>query len=283
MAWPGSIKPGQQLFDILGPPQIGWQHRRGEPNGRRITGTSIANSWPLYLDRAYARLDPTLRRMTVANDPFATLVVNQIGMALDEGVDLSLDGLHQHPSRSFPQNTEQRIIFDNPTWSRQTNNITLIHGVSFQTVTSTITKDTPPNYAYTKLSFNPHPHSGGSYQGKSASTRQIEKGCAGVYWLGRRVFKSQIHRMKCKWEYQLREALGPSSDDRRLALRCKASTVVGLVRKTGLVTPVDLRLSRFCPLSDRRIAALEPGLNLRFAAFGGAAHRMLRAKAQRFS
>jgi hypothetical protein len=66
-----------------------------------------------------------------------------------------LDGLHQHPSRPFPKNAEQRVIFDNPTWSRQTNNITLIHGVSFQTVTFSITKDTPPNYAYTKLSFSP--------------------------------------------------------------------------------------------------------------------------------
>ncbi|MGI9504415.1 MAG: hypothetical protein ACR2RE_15310, partial [Geminicoccaceae bacterium] len=41
------------------------------------------------------------------------------------------------------------------TWSRLTNNITLIHGVSFHKVTSTITKDTPPNYAYTKLSSSP--------------------------------------------------------------------------------------------------------------------------------
>ena len=87
-----------------------------------------------------------------------------------------MDGLHQHPSRSFPENAEQRIIFDNPTWSRQTKNNTLFHGVSFQMVISSITKDTPPNYAYTKLSSSPGV--GGEWvkdgQGEETKKEEIE-------------------------------------------------------------------------------------------------------------
>ena len=60
------------------------------------------------------------------------MIVDQIGMAFDKNIDLSLDGLHQHPTRSLTENTKQRIILDKPTWPWKANNITLIHGVSFQ-------------------------------------------------------------------------------------------------------------------------------------------------------
>jgi hypothetical protein len=76
-------------------------------------------------------------------------------MAFDKDIDLGLNSLHQHPSRALTKNAEQRIIFDNPAWPRQTNNITLVHGVSFQKVISSITKDTPPNLSSTKFSYSP--------------------------------------------------------------------------------------------------------------------------------
>jgi len=76
-------------------------------------------------------------------------------MAFDKGIDLGLNGLHQHPTRTLTQKAKQRIIFDNTAWSRQTDNGIFSHGVSFQKVISSITKDTPPKPSSTKFSYSP--------------------------------------------------------------------------------------------------------------------------------
>jgi hypothetical protein len=49
-------------------------------------------------------------------------------MALDEAVDLGLNGLHQHPTSTLAQQTKQRVILDDPAWSRQADNGILLHG-----------------------------------------------------------------------------------------------------------------------------------------------------------
>ena len=95
--------------------------------------------------------------MTVTNNPFAALLVDQIGMDFDKDIDLGLNSLHQHPTRTLTQKAKQRIVFDNTAWSRQADNGIVSHGVSFQTVISSITKDTPPKPSSTKFSYSPRP------------------------------------------------------------------------------------------------------------------------------
>ena len=47
--------------------------------------------------------------------------------------------------------------------------------------------------------------------------------------------------------HALREARSRTSDDRRLASRREAAAIVGLVRKPGLIGPLDLGFSRPLP------------------------------------
>ena len=125
------IEPGQQFLDILGSPQISRQHRRREPDRWRIAGATVTNARPLDLDWSDTCLDPALGRVTIANNPLAALIVDQIAMAFNKGIDLGLNGLHQHPSRALAQKAKQRIIFNNTTWPRQADNGIFSHGVSF--------------------------------------------------------------------------------------------------------------------------------------------------------
>jgi hypothetical protein len=47
-----------------------------------------------------------------------------------EGLDLSLDRLHQHPPRALAQHGQQRIVRNARSWPRQLNNSILLHSVS---------------------------------------------------------------------------------------------------------------------------------------------------------
>jgi hypothetical protein len=69
--------------------------------------------------------------MAIAHNALAALIVNKIGMAFDKGIDLGLNGLHQHPPRALAQKANQWIILDDPAWSRQADNGIFSNGVSF--------------------------------------------------------------------------------------------------------------------------------------------------------
>jgi hypothetical protein len=66
--------------------------------------------------------------MAVAQDTAAAFIVNQIGMRVDKDVDLGLNSLHQHAPSALAQQAKQRIILDDPAWSRQADNGILLHG-----------------------------------------------------------------------------------------------------------------------------------------------------------
>jgi hypothetical protein len=68
--------------------------------------------------------------MPVAHGTPAALFVAQPGMGGEEGLDLGLDRLHQHPPGAFAQHRQQRVVRDARSWSRQGDNGILLHGVS---------------------------------------------------------------------------------------------------------------------------------------------------------
>ena len=75
--------------------------------------------------------------------------------------------------------------------------------------------------------------------------------------------------------HALREARSRTSDDRRLASRREAAAIVGLVRKPGLIGPLDLGFLGLCPLGERWIARLQPLFDVGLAPLGCPLHRAL--------
>jgi hypothetical protein len=66
----------------------------------------------------------------VAHDPTSAAAVLELGLRREERLDLGLDRLLQHPTRSRPQHLEQRIVLDAATCPRQPNDGIFLHGVS---------------------------------------------------------------------------------------------------------------------------------------------------------
>jgi hypothetical protein len=75
------VQPRQQLLDVPGAAQIGWQHGRAEANARGVASTAIMHARPANLDRADPGLDLTARRVAVAHQAPASLVIDQSLMA----------------------------------------------------------------------------------------------------------------------------------------------------------------------------------------------------------
>src|SRR5947209_5503367 len=151
---PLQVEPGQELLEVPGPPQVGRQDRRAEPDRLAARGsTAVADLGPAHLERADAGLDLPLGGMPVAHQATTTLLVQEPGMAGKERLDLGLDRLHQHPPGAIPQHGQQRVVGDARSWSRPGHNAILVHGVSSR-VTSTITEDTPPPIPATKFGYS---------------------------------------------------------------------------------------------------------------------------------
>ena len=68
--------------------------------------------------------------MAVADEAPAPVIVDQLGVGGEERRHLGLDRLRQHAARALAQDGQQRIVPDGPTWPRQPNDGTLLHGVS---------------------------------------------------------------------------------------------------------------------------------------------------------
>jgi hypothetical protein len=125
------VEPGQQLLDVLRPPQERRQHLRGEADA--LTAGAIATVTHLgapHLDRADAGLDLTLGCVTVAHHPPPTATVLELRVRREERFDLGLDHLLQHLSGSRSQHLEQRIVHHARAWARQPNDGIFLHGVS---------------------------------------------------------------------------------------------------------------------------------------------------------
>ena len=137
------VEPRQELLEVPGPPQVGWQDRRGEADRSRAAVAAVADPRAAHLDRADPGLNLPLGGMAVAHQPAPAPLVHKPSMSYEERFDLGLDRLRQHPPSTLAQHAQQRIVRDARSWPRQRNNPILLHGVSFQ-VTSTITEDTPP-------------------------------------------------------------------------------------------------------------------------------------------
>jgi hypothetical protein len=145
------IEPGQQLFDVPGPPKERRQDLRGEADALAIGAVAaVAELRPAHRDRANPGLNLALGRVPITDHAAPTMRVLELGVRAEKSLDLGLDHLLQHPPRPIPQHQQQRIIGDTRPWPRQTNNGIPLHGVSFR-VTSNITKDTPPQPSSTKF------------------------------------------------------------------------------------------------------------------------------------
>jgi hypothetical protein len=126
------VQPGQQLLDVPGAPQVGWQHRGGETDALAlIVRAAVANPRPLDLDRADPGRQRSLRRMAVAHQAPSPRLVVPVGMHREKVRNLGLDRQAQHLPRPFTQDREQRVVLDGPSWPRQLNDGILFHGVSF--------------------------------------------------------------------------------------------------------------------------------------------------------
>ena len=66
----------------------------------------------------------------MANNPPATIAIEQISVPRDEGRDLRLDRVRKKLTRPEPRDLRQGILRKR-SWSAKLNNIILFHGVSF--------------------------------------------------------------------------------------------------------------------------------------------------------
>jgi hypothetical protein len=124
------VQPGQEFLERAGPAQVARQDRRGEPDpgvgGRR---TAIAHPRLTDYDRPDPGLDLPLRQEPVAHQAPAAGIVDQLGMAREERLDLGLDRLGQQRARPVPQHLGQRIL-PSIVWAAEADHVILVHGVS---------------------------------------------------------------------------------------------------------------------------------------------------------
>ena len=102
------VKPGQQVLDRLGPPQIGRQDRRGELQPIAVW-CPIPNARNLYRNRTDPGLHLTLGQMTVTDQTAATRRIGLIGMGSEKHVQLRLDRLRDQLPRKVAQQIRQRV------------------------------------------------------------------------------------------------------------------------------------------------------------------------------
>ncbi|HET6469315.1 MAG TPA: hypothetical protein VFG43_13160 [Geminicoccaceae bacterium] len=120
----------------------------GEPDRLVALGTTaVADLGPTDREGADPGLDLPLGRVPVAHQAASALLVQEPGMSGEERLDLGLDRLHQHAPGAILQHRQQRVVRDARSWSRQGDNVILLHGVSSR-VTSSITD----GYATSRLS-----------------------------------------------------------------------------------------------------------------------------------
>ena len=144
------VEPGQELLDVLGPPQERRQHLRGEADPlAAFAVTAVAHFRSAHLDRSDAGLDLALGRVPVAHDAAPAAVVLELGVRREERLDHRPSGRRtirlakrcrpvgrqpRPPAAAYDapraQHLEQRIVLDAATCPRQPNDGIFLHGVS---------------------------------------------------------------------------------------------------------------------------------------------------------
>jgi hypothetical protein len=103
------VEPGQQPLQALGLPQVRRQDGRGE-RLPLVGGPAVTHPRLLDLDGADAGLDGPLGQAAVADDLAASLVVPEVGVVVDPGGDLGLDGLGQEASSPVPEQVGEHVL-----------------------------------------------------------------------------------------------------------------------------------------------------------------------------
>jgi hypothetical protein len=106
---PLQVEPGDQLLQAPGAAEVGRQDGGGEllPLARR---SPIVDPRLLDFDVAESGLDGASGEVAVADDLLATGVVLVVGVGVDVGGDLGLDGLGQHPPGPVPEQVGQDVV-----------------------------------------------------------------------------------------------------------------------------------------------------------------------------
>src|SRR4051812_8506277 len=122
------IEDRDQNLEALRAARVGRQDRGCEPDAALTSPGAVANARRAHGNRAKAGQDRALGSMAMAHQPLAAILGLLVGMAAEEGCDLSLDGLRQQGSRALAQNFGERV--GELCWLDQLDDIILGHGVS---------------------------------------------------------------------------------------------------------------------------------------------------------
>ena len=123
---PLQVQPRQQLFDHLGPSQIGRQDRRGEAQ----RPGPIPHPRCLHRHRADAGLDRAFGQLAVAYQTRPTSGIQLVGMPGQELGHLRFNRLRQQRPSSLSQHFGQRVPnLVRHRWILQRENVIVTHGV----------------------------------------------------------------------------------------------------------------------------------------------------------
>jgi hypothetical protein len=100
---------GDQLVQAPGPTQVGGQDGRGELLPL-LWGPSVVNPGLLDLDLADAGLDGPLGEVAVADDLPPPGVILEVGVGVDPGGDLGLDGPGEHPAGPVAEDLGEDVL-----------------------------------------------------------------------------------------------------------------------------------------------------------------------------
>ena len=106
---PLEVEPGEQPLKTLRLPQVGRQDGRGE-RLPLVGGPAVTDTGLLELDGADPGLDGPLGQVSIADDLAAALIILEVGVVVDPGGDLGLDGLGQKPASPIPQEVGEHVL-----------------------------------------------------------------------------------------------------------------------------------------------------------------------------
>src|SRR5437660_1231511 len=105
-----------------------WKDRRRKADALRTFANPSPHARTAHRDRPDAGHNLALGQMPVAHQTLAPILGPLVGMAVEQGRDLGLDGLRQQRSRAIAQHLSQRI--SKSSWLGELENVSLGHGVS---------------------------------------------------------------------------------------------------------------------------------------------------------
>ena len=156
------VQPGDQPLQALGLPQVGRQDRRGE-RLPLVGRAAVPNSGLLDLERPDAGLDGSLGEMAVADHLLPPGLVLEVGVVVDPGGDLGLDGPGEHRAGPVAKDRGEDVLAVGRGTMRMSVVDSFMAGYSSASWAiwcarnGCITKDTPPpSNSRTRLLVIPH-------------------------------------------------------------------------------------------------------------------------------